>query len=136
MPCMYLSWQCLSSNGRQAASTTGKIAGVVTDKETGQPLAYANVFLEGTSHGSATNAKGEYFLINVPSGSYNLYVQMIGYGQFKVTDLRVSVNRTVHINAELNTEALQVETIVVEAKRIVIRRREDCCKTFFMVGSW
>ena len=35
------------------AGTTGKIAGIVTDKQTGEPLPGVNVVIEGTYLGSA-----------------------------------------------------------------------------------
>jgi hypothetical protein len=40
------------------AAVTGKIAGIVTDAETGEPLPGANVLIEGTALGAATNADG------------------------------------------------------------------------------
>lgn len=54
------------------AATTGKIAGVITDAKTGEALPGVNVVIEGTQMGAATNLKGEYFVINVPPGTYNL----------------------------------------------------------------
>ena len=38
------------------SATTGKITGIVKDVRTGEPLAGANVIIEGTSMGAATNA--------------------------------------------------------------------------------
>ena len=47
------------------------VSGLVTN-ETGEALAGANVYLSGTSLGSATGADGKYEIKNVPSGDYNL----------------------------------------------------------------
>ena len=47
------------------AGTTGKIAGKVTDKESGEPLPGVNVIIVGTTTGAATNINGEFFIINV-----------------------------------------------------------------------
>ncbi|MDZ7355157.1 MAG: carboxypeptidase-like regulatory domain-containing protein, partial [candidate division KSB1 bacterium] len=52
------------------ASSTGKIVGVVKDAQTGEPLPGANVFLQGTALGAATNLKGEYLIPSVPAGDY------------------------------------------------------------------
>ena len=92
------------------AQTTGKIAGNVVDKETKEPLPGVNVFIAGTSFGSATNMNGEFNIINVPPGNYNVNVQMIGYAGFMVENLRVSVNRTSYIKAELTSTVLEGET--------------------------
>ena len=53
-----------------AAGTTGKIKGLVLDKETNSPIIGANVFLESTTLGTVTDENGNYFIINVPPGVY------------------------------------------------------------------
>jgi TonB-dependent receptor len=55
------------------------VQGVIKDSLTDKPLFGANVFLLGTSMGSATNIDGEYSIEQVPSGSYILKVSYIGY---------------------------------------------------------
>ncbi|KAB2881474.1 carboxypeptidase-like regulatory domain-containing protein, partial [bacterium] len=58
------------------AGNTGKVTGVVKDKETGDALPGVNVILEGTTMGAATNAKGEYTILNVPAGVYTVTTSM------------------------------------------------------------
>ena len=53
------------------AGVTGKIAGLVKDKDTGEALPGANVIIEGTNRGAAADADGNYIMINVPPGTYN-----------------------------------------------------------------
>src|SRR5664280_609421 len=70
------------------AGETGKLAGKVTEKETGQPLLGATVvvvsrWVEGTEEklkyplGASTNQNGEYFIINIPPGLYNIRLTSI-----------------------------------------------------------
>ena len=47
------------------AGTTGKIAGLVIDGSTGEPLAGVNVIIENTVMGAATGLDGSYFIIVV-----------------------------------------------------------------------
>ena len=47
------------------AGVTGKISGRITDKVSGEPLIGANVLLQGTSTGAATDIEGYYHIINV-----------------------------------------------------------------------
>ena len=47
------------------SGTKGKIAGRITDAQNGQPLAGANVIVEGTVMGSATDLNGYYAILNV-----------------------------------------------------------------------
>lgn len=48
------------------AATTGKLAGKVTEKSTGEPLIGASIILSGTTIGAATDFDGNYFILNVP----------------------------------------------------------------------
>ena len=63
-----------------ASARTGSINGYVRDLTNGEPLAYANVYLEGTSIGAASNDRGYYYISNVPAGEYELAVSFIGFG--------------------------------------------------------
>ena len=44
---------------------TGKIAGRVTDVDTGDPLVGANVVVEGLLLGASTDSDGFYFILNM-----------------------------------------------------------------------
>ncbi len=104
------------------AGTTGKIAGLVVDKESGEGLAGVNVYLEGTSLGAATDLEGYYQVISIPPGSYTLTVSMIGYGTVSVENIKIQVDRTTTQNIELTTETLETETVVVVADRPLVER--------------
>ena len=56
-----------------------KIKGRVIDASTEAPLHFANVFLSNTSKGAATDEDGLYSIVNVPMGTYELVVSMMGY---------------------------------------------------------
>ena len=58
--------------------STGKIAGVVKDKKTGDPIFGANVRVEGTTLGGSTDFQGKYFIINLPPDTYALTVSIFG----------------------------------------------------------
>ena len=55
------------------------VTGTVKDAGTGEALAGANVVVEGTSMGAATDASGSFTINNVPTGS-KVTASMIGYG--------------------------------------------------------
>ena len=56
----------------------GSISGTVSDAD-GNPLAGANVSVEGTSMGAATITSGAYSISGVPAGSYTVTASFIGY---------------------------------------------------------
>ena len=92
--------------GMLFAGQTGKIAGRVTDSQTGEALAGCNVLVQGTSMGAATDANGEYFIINLSPGSYDLIFSMIGYASHTAARVGVNIDVTTPVNAALTTEAL------------------------------
>ena len=64
--------------GSLIGQTAGKVRGTVTDESTGEALVGANVLIDGTSLGAATDENGEYFILNVSPGTYTVRAQLIG----------------------------------------------------------
>ncbi len=104
------------------AQATGKIAGKVIDKETGDPLPGANVVLVGTTLGAATNVNGEFYILGVPPGRHDLQANFIGYNKLTVKDVRAVAGLTEEIDFELSSEALFVEELVVIAEKKVFEK--------------
>ena len=104
------------------AANTGKIAGKITDAETGEALPGVNVIVEGTDLGAATDANGAYFILRVPIGTFTVRAQIIGYKTTRKTNVRIQADLTRRINFEMQTEALAGEEIVVEAERPMIQK--------------
>ncbi len=104
------------------AGTTGKIAGKITDKNTGDPLIGANILIVGTNFGAAANIDGEYFIINIPPGDYVLKASMVGYTPTVVQSVRVSVDQTTRINIELSEETYQLSNVVVTASKPIVQK--------------
>jgi outer membrane receptor protein involved in Fe transport len=108
---------------------TGKIAGKVTDSQTGEELIGINVLVEGTTLGAATGIDGTYIINNIEPGVYNLIFSGVGFQKQKVTEVKVSSDYTTRINIQLSSEAISLETIVVEAKNPMIRKDLTSSKT-------
>ena len=104
------------------AQTTGKIIGQVKDKATKQPIAGANVIVLGTQRGASSDLNGDFVILNMPPGLYDIEIQMIGYKKLKLEGIQVSVNRTAYINAELEEAVLEGEVVVVTADRVSIKK--------------
>ena len=100
------------------SQTTGKISGTVTDKSNSSALPGANIYLENTSLGTASDERGRFTLINIPPGKYVLKVDMIGYKSVKMENVGVSVNRTFSLNVELEQTVIEGEVIIVEVARL------------------
>ncbi|MBN1894702.1 carboxypeptidase-like regulatory domain-containing protein, partial [bacterium] len=61
------------------AGTSGKITGFITDVSTKEPLPGANIIIEGTSLGAATDLNGRFIILNVPPGLFTVRATMMGY---------------------------------------------------------
>lgn len=118
IPCL-LAGFCLFIISLAQGGTTGKISGKVTDTETGEALLGANVVLEGTGLGAATDAEGEYFIINIPPGIYRLKAFYIGYKTHIIGEVRVQVDLTTQANFRLSSSTLEGEEVVVTAERVI-----------------
>lgn len=112
----------LSSLGTASAGTTGKIAGVVKDKDTGEVLPGANIIIEGTTLGAASNVNGEYYILHVPPGTYSVTCTFIGYQTLRINNVRVSVDLTTTVNFGLSSQVLQSEAVEIVAERPLIQK--------------
>ena len=79
------------------AGTTGKVAGKVLDAQTGEPLVGVNVLLVGTTLGASSDIEGEYFILNIPPGTYAVKASAVGYGPVTVDAVRVTADQTTRV---------------------------------------
>ncbi len=101
---------------------TGKITGRVIDAETGEPLPGVNVYIEGTTLGSTTDANGEYVIIGVRPGVYTVIASMVGYARERKEGVRVSVDLTTRVDFALRPEVIMGEEVVVVAEVPTVRK--------------
>ena len=104
------------------AGTTGKIAGKITDKNTGEALLGANVIIMGTTLGASADVDGNYYILNIPPGEYEVKSSTIGYSSFTIQKVRVSVDQTTKIDFELISESIELGEVVVTAKKLLVRK--------------
>ena len=85
------------------AQTTGKIAGTITDEQ-GESLPGVNIRIVDSNQGNATNADGEYFILNIKPGTYTILVSYIGFKTIRMSDVQVSVDRTTRLDFVLEED--------------------------------
>lgn len=103
------------------AATVGKIAGKVTDKETGEPIPGVAVQITGTTMGALTDVDGKYFILNVPVDEYTVRAEQIGYAPVELQGVKVSVDLTTNADFQLSSKVLDIgETQVVTAERPLV----------------
>jgi outer membrane receptor protein involved in Fe transport len=104
------------------AGTTGKIAGRVIDGANNEAIIGANIVVQGTYLGAASNVDGFYTINNIPPGKYRVVVSFMGYRKYTTTDVIVKIDLTTRVDAKLTSEAIQADEIVVRAERPVVQK--------------
>ena len=112
---------------------SGKISGKVLDAKSGEPLPGANVTIVGTNYGAAASLDGDYYIINIPPGTYDVRAQFIGYSALTITKVKVNVNRTSDVTFKLTAAAIEGQEVVIEASKV--SQKKDQTSSIRNVGS-
>ena len=112
----------------------GKITGKIIDASSGETLPGVNVVVVELATGGATDIDGDYFILNIPPGTYSVKASIIGYKTVTKTNVEVRTNHTTDINFELDETVLQIgEDIVVIAERPLVERDQTSTRHFVSV---
>ena len=87
-----------------------KVNGVVFDKQTGEPLAGAEVVTPGITYGTVTNSLGK-FTLDLPDHTSKLEIRYIGYQTVEIFDF----SEVIEVGLEASTSSL--EQVIVSANR-------------------
>jgi outer membrane receptor protein involved in Fe transport len=104
------------------SGTTGKIAGRVIDKENKEPLPGVNIVIVGTSLGGVTDLNGNFFILNIPAGTYDVRASFIGYTTIVEKGVRVHNDKTTEVSFSLSPQAVEGDIIEVVAERPLIQK--------------
>jgi len=107
----------LLASGTMLSQSVGKISGVITDSETSEPLIGCNVVILGTRMGAATDISGNYFILDVTPGKYEVQATMLGYEKLVQTDVIVYAGKTTNLDFKLKVTTIKGQEVVVQAKR-------------------
>lgn len=98
------------------AQPNGSLEGRLFNKETKQPIPYANVIVLGTNFGAATNEQGKFLISNIPEGIYKLKYSAIGFASHVESEIRVVAHKTRSVkDIELIETAISTDSVVVTA---------------------
>lgn len=100
---------CILSRAQEKVT----LSGYIRDKETGEELIGATVYLKEQKKGLTTNLYGFYSLV-VPQGKHLFEISYIGYETYEL-ELDLQANKRLDI--ELNTSAQKIEEVIVKAKK-------------------
>ena len=98
-------------------NASSNISGTVTDSKTGKVLAGADVFLEGTAIGDASDLNGQFLITKVSRGNYVLRTRFLGYESSSI-DIIIEDNEDLNFKIELKQEILEVEAVTITAQAL------------------
>ncbi len=100
------------------AQNTGSIGGTLTDKElNNEPLAFANILIEGTTKGTTSDFDGLYEITNLEPGIYTVIFSFLGYETVSMPNVKVeagkisTINLAMSANAGVELDAVTVTTV-------------------------
>lgn len=99
------------------AFAQGTIRGFVYDEKTGEPVIFTNVFLKGTTMGSATDVNGFYSITKVPAGSYTLMVTSLGYDTARAS-ITIKGNEIISQKLFIKEAMIQMATFNLSAEKM------------------
>ncbi len=118
----------------------GKITGKIIENVNGNSVEYASIQLLKTSdqspvEGTVTDAKGNFSIGNVAYGEYSLMVSFMGFDKLEMPKIQITKEQpTLNLGRlELKSSVLEVEEVLVEAKRSTYTQTID--KKVFSVGT-
>ncbi len=103
---------CFALAGPISAQERGVVTGTVKDVATGQTLESAQVYMPQLGLGALSNSAGRFLILNVPLGTHEIGVQLIGYST-GTQNVTVTGGEPVEVNFELTSSVLRLQELIV-----------------------
>ena len=93
------------------------ISGFISDSSSGEALIGANIFLQETGQGMATDINGYYIIQDIVPGNYTIMVSYVGYEMFK-KQISFSSDESKKIDISLLEQVVELTEIEVTAESL------------------
>jgi TonB-dependent receptor len=94
------------------AQGNGQISGVVYESSSGSVLPGANIVIEGTNLGDATDRSGFFLISNLSPGTYSVTASFLGY-EDGINEIQIGMGETVSTDFYLLENVIEGEDVVV-----------------------
>jgi len=95
---------------------TGGVRGFAYEKETGEPVMFANVYMYKTTYGVATDVNGYFIIPKIPVGSYTLMVTSIGFDTLQIP-ITIKDGEIITKKFYVTESVVMLETVNISAER-------------------
>ncbi len=94
----------------------GTIRGNVYDKDSGEPVIYCNVLVNGTGKGATTDLDGFFTITDIAPGNVTLVSTYIGYDSVAV-DVKLKAGGLEYVSMYMTESGVQLGDVIVSAKK-------------------
>lgn len=107
-----LLFSCLFT---QVISQSGVIKGTITDATNNETIPFANIYIEQTQSGVASDLDGNYIISNLKPGIYNIIYSFVGYQSKSIAEVIVNPNKPTVLDVQLLSSSTSLEEVEIKA---------------------
>ncbi|MDF1573155.1 MAG: carboxypeptidase-like regulatory domain-containing protein [Bacteroidales bacterium] len=96
---------------------TGNLSGVIADASSGESLPGANIYIEGIGMGTISDIEGKYRLSNIPTGTYSIVYQYVGYVP-QTQKVTINPGETQVQDVSMVYDAVNIDEVVVTTQML------------------
>ncbi len=116
------------------AGITGTLSGTVIDKDAGTVLPGAAILVKGTTIGTMADKNGRYIIYNLPAGSYDVSISMIGYSKLTIKNVTINVDLITSLDFRLSAKVLPLNEVVITDNKKLIQS-DITSSAYFISGE-
>ena len=94
---------------------TGSLTGTITNAETQHPLDGAFIKIQDTDFFTVTDKNGYFTINDIPVGSYNVNISMLGYSHLSKANINIHSNRNTPVYFSLFETSIKGNDIVIKS---------------------
>ncbi len=109
-------------------SQSGELKGKITDKDTKEPIAFANIVIEQAGKifgGSTTDFDGKYTIKPIPAGKYDVKATYVGYKPMLIKGVQINTNVITFYDVVMEPTATTLEVFTVVDYKIPLISKDQ-----------
>jgi outer membrane receptor for ferrienterochelin and colicin len=103
------------------AQNTGRISGIITDKQSQKTIENVSVSIDGLSKGTLSDSNGVYRITGIGLKTYNLIFSCVGYKKQTLYNLVINAGNEKNINVELEPDANALSEVIVKSNKRTVK---------------
>ena len=112
---------------------SGVLKGRVFDELNNQPVAFANVALQNTTYGAATDIDGNYEITGIEPGLYNVQASFVGYKTKTIFEVEIFASQPTNLDIPLESSSTDLEAVEITTE--VFERNAESPVSLQSIGT-